>query len=51
MDQLICYCFGFTDSDIMKDFEKNGRSLIMEKILLEKRSDGCDCASKNPKGR
>jgi len=51
MDQLICYCFGFTNADIVKDFEKNGRSLIMEKILWEKRSDGCDCTNKNPKGR
>ncbi len=51
MSDLICYCFGYTAQDILKDLEQNGRSLIMEKILEEKRSGGCDCAKKNPKGR
>jgi hypothetical protein len=51
MSDLICYCFGYTTQDILKDLKQNGRSLIMEKILEEKRSGGCDCAEKNPKGR
>lgn len=51
MSDLICYCFGYTAQDILKDLEQNGRSLIMEKILEEKRSGQCDCAKKNPKGR
>ncbi len=37
--------------DIENDILKNGRSLIMDKIIEEKRIDGCDCATKNPKGR
>jgi len=48
---LICWCFGYTEQDILKDFERNGRSLIMERILEEKRSGGCNCLNKNPKGR
>lgn len=51
MSDLICYCFGYTAQDILKDLAQNGRSLIMEKIMDEKRLGGCDCAKKNPKGR
>jgi len=51
MADLICWCFDYTIQDILKDFQEKGRSLIMEKIMEEKRSDGCDCANKNPKGR
>ena len=51
MDNPICNCFGFTAEDIKMDIAKNGRSLIMEKITEEKRLNGCDCATRNPKGR
>jgi hypothetical protein len=49
--QEICYCFGYTRRDIEQDFFKNGHSLILEKISAEKKAGGCDCATKNPKGR
>jgi cation transport ATPase len=48
---LVCYCFGFTKQDIEQDLVKNGRSLIMEKIMAEKKTGGCDCKNLNPKGR
>jgi len=48
---LICYCFGYTSDDIRQDFLKNGKSLIMEKIISEKKRGGCDCVTKNPKSR
>ena len=51
LDDLICYCFGYTVNDIEQDFIKNGRSLVIEKIAAEKKAGGCDCANKNPKGR
>ncbi|MGQ9671139.1 MAG: hypothetical protein ACUVWY_13420 [Desulfosoma sp.] len=51
MDDLICYCFGYTVSDIEHDIKKHGYSTIMEKILSEKKQGGCQCAEKNPKGR
>ena len=50
-DNLICYCFEYTKVDIEKDYTTHGRSLIMEKIAAEKKAGGCDCATKNPKGR
>lgn len=51
MNSVICYCFGFTAEDIKKDVLRNGRSLIMEKIMAEKKLERCDCANQNPKGR
>ena len=39
------------DEDIEKDYQDHGRSVIMEKISLEKKQGGCQCATKNPKGR
>ena len=48
---LVCHCFGYSVEDIKRDILENGRSLIMEQILKEKKAGGCDCASKNPKGR
>ena len=51
MDELICYCFGFTAEDIRRDRRANGRSTIMEKIRREKNLGVCRCATKNPRGR
>ena len=51
MDELICYCFGYTASDIEEDVTKNGKSTIMDRILSEKKAGGCQCTIKNPKGR
>jgi hypothetical protein len=50
-DDLVCFCFGFTRNDIEKDFIENGQSAIMAEIAAAKKSGGCDCAHKNPKGR
>jgi hypothetical protein len=50
-DDFVCYCFEYTRGDIEQDFIKNGRSLIMEKIAAEKKTGGCDCTNKNPKGK
>jgi cation transport ATPase len=47
---LICYCFQYTKHDIKQDLMKNGRSLIMERIMKEKKTGGCDCKNLNPKG-
>jgi hypothetical protein len=49
--ELVCYCFQYTGKDIEDDFLKHGRSSVLEKILAEKKTGGCQCAEKNPKGR
>lgn len=49
---LVCYCFGYSVTDIERDFlENGGHSSILNRIVLEKRSGTCECAEKNPKGR
>ncbi len=50
-NDLVCYCFQYTKKQIEKDYTDNGRSMILERIALEKKTGGCDCAQKNPKGR
>jgi hypothetical protein len=50
-DQLICYCFGYTRNNLEQDFITNGKSLIMEKIMFEKKIGGCHCATNNPSGK
>lgn len=49
MDNLICYCFNYTVKDIEEDVIKYRKSTIKEKIAVEKKVDGCECKTKNPK--
>jgi hypothetical protein len=51
MGKQICFCFGYSESDLEKDVREHGRSLIMAKILAEKKAGGCQCETKNPKNR
>ena len=37
MSRLICYCFGYTEEDLCQDTLRHGRSLIMERIVAEKK--------------
>ncbi len=51
-DELVCYCFGYSPKDIENDLiENHGKSLILDRIMSEKKAGRCECASKNPKGR
>ena len=47
----VCFCFNYSEEDILDDLKKNGRSLIMERISSEKKQGNCQCKTKNPKGR
>lgn len=49
--KIICYCFGYTVKNIRDDYLKNGQSLIVKRIMAEKRAGACLCAEKNPGGR
>jgi cation transport ATPase len=51
LEDIVCHCFGFTKQDIEQDVVENGRSLIMEKIMKEKKAGGCDCKNLNPRAR
>ena len=50
--EMICYCFGYTDTDIRDDVLKHhGRSTILERITEGKKDGICQCEIKNPKKR
>jgi hypothetical protein len=51
MAEFICYCFEYTESDIVNEVVKNhGRSLILEKIIEARKNGTCQCDTKNPRG-
>ncbi len=50
--KLICYCFGYSEEEIIADVEKNGGvSTILERILDEKKKETCNCKINHPEGR
>lgn len=50
--KLICYCFGYTEEDIIRDvFENKGGSSILERIMVEKKKGTCNCKFNHPQGR
>jgi hypothetical protein len=50
--KLICYCFGYSEDDIIRDIADNkGTSTILEKILNEKKKGTCNCSAIHPLGR
>lgn len=52
MQEMICYCFSYTEQDIVDDvIQHGGRSTIMERIAGEKKAGQCRCKETNPKGR
>lgn len=50
MQDLICYCFGYTALDIEQDISENGRSTLMERIVAEKKKGGLSMLGKEPQG-
>lgn len=50
MPDLVCYCFGYSISDIERDVAAHGRSTLLEEIIAAKRAGACDCAAKHPRG-
>ena len=50
--KLICYCFGYSEEDVVRDVrENNGTSSILERILNEKKKGTCNCKFNHPEGR
>lgn len=49
---LICYCFGYSEADIIKDvLENKGTSSILNRILSEKKQGSCNCKYSHPESR
>lgn len=51
MEDIVCYCFGYSVQDIEEDIRQHGKSTIIERIVAEKHAEACHCAEKNPKRR
>jgi len=52
MSQLICYCFEYTEDDIINDFRNNhGKSAILERITEARKNNTCQCDDKHPEKR
>ncbi|MBS1115049.1 MAG: BFD-like (2Fe-2S) protein [Nitrospirae bacterium] len=51
-NNLICYCFGYSEEDIVRDvLENEGTSSILERILNKKKKGSCNCKFNHPEGR
>ena len=51
-EKLICYCFGYSEEDIIRDVRENsGTSSILERILNEKKKGTCNCKYNHTEGR
>ena len=50
-EPLICYCFGYTKTDIITEIEAAGHSVIMEKIKQNRKAGTCECDTKHPESR
>ncbi len=49
---MICYCFGYTEADIIEDVLKNkGHSSILERVAEARRTLTCQCDDKHPEKR
>ncbi len=50
--KLVCYCFGYSEEDIIRDvIENSGTSHILERILGEKKKGACNCKHNHPEGK
>jgi hypothetical protein len=50
MNELVCHCFKFSAAGIQADVRANaGRSLILEKIIAEKKAGTCQCETTHPR--
>jgi hypothetical protein len=47
----VCYCWHHTRQDIINDFRRHGRSVILERVQSLLQSGECRCETKNPTGR
>ncbi|MGQ0550347.1 MAG: putative iron-sulfur cluster-binding metallochaperone [Armatimonadota bacterium] len=47
----VCYCFDFTERDIIEDVERHGEGRIFKEIAANVKAGLCACEIKNPSGR
>jgi hypothetical protein len=47
----VCYCFGFTRSDILDEIRATAKATVGERIAAEVKAGNCACEVKNPSGK
>jgi hypothetical protein len=47
----VCYCFSFTERDIIEDVEQHWEGRIFKEITANVKAGLCACEIKNPSGR
>ena len=47
----VCYCIGFTRTEIQREVVETGRSTIVDRIKAEVKAGNCSCEVKNPSGK
>lgn len=51
-NDLICYCFGYTEADIARDCSANdGTSAILARVTEAKKNGNCRCEDLHPEKR
>lgn len=46
----LCYCFGFTRADVLRELAETGSCGIPGRIEASIRASGCECVRRNPSG-
>ena len=49
--EYVCYCFEYTEQDIIEDLKNHRYSTILHKITEEKSNNACNCEEKHPEHR
>lgn len=47
----VCYCFSFSDADVVADLREHGQSRVKQYIRERVRDGSCECEIRNPSGR
>ncbi len=51
MEQMVCYCFHYSEQDIVDDYKDHGTSTILAKIKDAKIGSACRCEQTHPEKR
>lgn len=46
----LCYCFGHSYESVREEWERTGRTTVVEQIEAAMRGEGCRCTTTNPRG-
>jgi hypothetical protein len=50
-DDILCYCYGVTEAEVLNELKSEGKSAIREFIARQTKLGACHCEVTNPSGR